>query len=259
MTHVRNQVVIQARMGSTRLPGKVLLPLEKRLVIDHVVTRSRAAMKIDRVVAATTENSEDDKIEQWCRDNGVDCVRGSEDDVLARYVLAVKKFPCENLVRITADCPLVDPGIIDALLSLHETLQADYTSNVIPPTFPIGFDAEVIRASTLKLVDEMATLKSHREHVTLFVRENLDRFKTANLSYGLDYHDLRLTLDRPEDYVVLQKVFANFAPTPELFSYYQIMAFLQRNPEIMAINSSIDRFEGVKKSAARENRTLKWQ
>lgn len=259
MTHVRNQVVIQARMGSTRLPGKVLLPLENRLVIDHVITRSLAAMKVDRVVVATTENSEDDKIEQWCMDNHVDCVRGNAEDVLARYVAAVKKFPCENLVRITSDCPLIDPGIIDALLSLHETMQTDYTSNVIPPTFPIGFDAEVIKVSTLKLVDEMATLKSHREHVTLFVRENLARFKTANLSYGLDYHDLRLTLDRPEDYVVLQKVFAHFVAAPELFSFYQVMAFLQLNPEIMAINSSIDRFEGVKKSAARENRNLKWQ
>lgn len=259
MKHVRNQVVIQARMGSTRLPGKVLLELENRLVLDHVITRSAAAMKVDRVVVATTQNPEDDRIYAWCQERGIPCGRGSSEDVLSRYILAVAEFPCDNVLRITADCPLVDPGILDALLSMHEALKADYTANVIPPTFPAGFDAEVVKATTLQLVDELATLPSHREHVTLYIRENLDRFATANLSYSMDYHDLRLTLDRPEDYQVLHKIFAHFAGSPELFSYYQVMAFLQQNPEIAAINAHIDRFEGAKKSAASENRTIKWQ
>lgn len=259
MSHVHNQVIIQARMGSTRLPGKVLLKLENRLVLEHVIKRSAAAMKVDRVVVATTDLAEDDQIVAWCGDNEVPCVRGSSEDVLARYIAAANQYTCDNIIRITADCPLVDPGILDAMLCLHESMQSDYTSNVIPPTFPVGFDAEVVKTSVLQKVDKIAQLKSHREHVTMYIRENLEQFKTANLSFAMNYEKIRLTLDRPEDYQVLQMVFANFAGAPELFSLYQVLAFLEDNPEIVAINSSIDRFEGMRKSAAQEKRTLKWQ
>ncbi len=258
-SRVKNQVVIQARMGSTRLPGKTALKLGRRTVLEHVVRRSGAAMLVNRVVVATTELAGDDELATWCDEHGIPCVRGSSEDVLSRYLLAAEKFPCENIIRITADCPLIDPGIIDTLLSLHAGSGADYTSNVIPPTFPVGFDAEVIKTSVLQNVGHVAELVSHREHVTLFIRENLDRFKTANLSYGQSYEHIRLTLDRDNDYQLLKKVFAHFENGPELFSFYQIMEFFEQNPDLIAINSDVDRFEGMKKSAASENRRLKWQ
>lgn len=256
---VKNQVIIQARMGSTRLPGKTMMLLAGLPVLEHVVRRSSAAMLVNRVVVATTDLPGDDELERWCAENAVPCVRGSSEDVLARYILAVEKFPCENLVRITADCPLIDPGIIDALLSLHLDGNKDYTANVIPPTFPVGFDAEVVKSDVLRQVGEKATLNSHREHVTLYIRENLERFAVANLSYGKNYEHIRLTLDRDADYQLLQAVFAHFAASLPLFSFYQVMDFLLQNEHLIKINAQVDRFEGMNKSAAAENRKLKWQ
>lgn len=145
------------------------------------------------------------------------------------------------------------------MLCLHVSACSDYTSNVIPPTFPVGFDAEVVKTEILQKVDATASLKSHREHVTMYIRENLDQFETANLSFGMDHDKIRLTLDRQEDYEVLKRVFANFAGSDGLFSVYQVLNFLELNPELVSINSSIDRFEGMRKSAAHENRELKWQ
>ncbi|NCB37730.1 MAG: acylneuraminate cytidylyltransferase [Erysipelotrichia bacterium] len=256
---VANQVIVQARMGSTRLPGKIMLPLLEKPVLEHVIARSSAALKVARVVVATTDLPEDDGVENWCRSYSVPCVRGSSEDVLARYVNVLREFPCKNIVRITADCPLTDPGIIDAMLCIHETMHNDYTSNVIPPTFPVGFDAEVIGSEVLRQVDQKAVLASHREHVTLYIRENLEEFKTANLSLGESFEHFRLTLDHDEDYQVLQKIFSYFRDSDGLFSLYQILGFIMKHPEIASINSAIDRFEGAKKSAAMEHRKLKWE
>lgn len=259
MSLVKNQVVIQARMGSTRLPGKTMMLLGEQPVLEHVIRRSSAAMLVDRVVVATTELPEDDQVALWCGDHSVPCIRGSSEDVLSRYLQAVDTFPCANVIRITADCPLIDPGILDALLCLHDSRCCDYTANVIPPTFPVGFDAEVIKANVLQQVGKLAVLTSHREHVTLYIRENLEKFATANLSFGQNFENIRLTLDRAEDYQVLQAIFAHFASGSELFSFYQILLFLEQNAHLVAINSQVDRFEGAKKSAALENRKLKWE
>ncbi len=254
-----NQVIIQARMGSTRLPGKVLLPLHGRPVLDWVVRRSESAYQVNRAVVATSELAEDDAIVEWCKDNGVTCVRGSSDDVLARFLHTVELFPCDNVVRITADCPLVDPGIIDSILALHLEAGADYSSNEVPPTFPVGFDTEVIKTDVLNKIGKLAALKSHREHVTLYVRENTADFKIVNLDSTIDGRKMRLTLDRPEDYQVLQDLMRYLSPVDHLFSYYQILQVVRNHPEILQANSGIDQFEGVKKSARSENRKLAWE
>ncbi|GAB4268779.1 MAG: NTP transferase domain-containing protein [Candidatus Rifleibacteriota bacterium] len=259
MKKVKNQVIIQARMGSTRLPGKVLLPLNNKPILEYVVYRAGKAAKVDRVVVATSDQPEDDAIEKWCEDNKVSCVRGSSADVLDRYLKAESCFPCENIVRITADCPVVDPGIIDSLIALHEETAADYSSNEVPPTFPCGFDTEVVRADVLRKVGKIASLKSHREHVTLYIRENTKDFKIVNLDSEIQAQNVRLCVDRPEDYEALKLLFSKFQPGEMLFSYYQILEILQRFPEILQLNSGIDRFEGVKKSAREENRKLAWE
>ncbi|PKL42491.1 MAG: hypothetical protein CVV41_13140 [Candidatus Riflebacteria bacterium HGW-Riflebacteria-1] len=243
MNHVKNQVVIQARMGSSRLPGKTMLDLGGRPVIYHVVSRCRAALAVDRVVVAIPDLPIDDRLEQWCKDNDVYCVRGSAEDVLSRYVKALDAFPCTTLVRITADCPLVDPGMLDSLLSLHEALGNDYTSNVSPPNFPKGLDIEVVDADVLRRVGSIAEQKSHREHVTLYVREKTGEFKMSGMSYGLNMPAVRLTLDNNDDYLALQKIFALLASERPLCSMYEVLRLLQQHPEILAINSAGVPFE----------------
>lgn len=255
-SQVEVQVIIQARMGSTRLPGKVLKMLNGNAVLWHVVKRAGAASLVNRVVVATTENDEDRSIVDWCKENSILCVTGSSEDVLARYIKAANEYPAKTIVRITADCPLVDPGTLDALISLHNNMGADYTSNVLKPTYPAGLDAEVVDAKVLTKVNEIATLKSHREHVTMYIRENLTEFKTASLVFGRNVEHVRLTLDRAEDYEVLSKMFALFSENSQFPSIYEILAIAEAHPEIISINSKIDRYEGMIKSAKNENRNL---
>ncbi|KAF1081480.1 MAG: hypothetical protein GQF41_2286 [Candidatus Rifleibacterium amylolyticum] len=238
MNSVKNQIVIQGRMSSTRLPGKTLMDLAGRPVIEHVVRRCRAALTVDRVVVALPDATVDDSLYHWCVANDVPCVRGSTEDVLSRYIKALNAFPCVNMVRITADCPLVDPGLLDSLLYMHTSMQNDYTSNVGPPDFPKGFDIEVVRAEVLRHIDSIAELQTHREHVTLYIRERPGEFKSASMSFALEMPDVRLTLDRPEDYQALQKIFDGLVIHKPLCSIYEILAYLHEHPEILAINSA---------------------
>jgi len=238
LSKVDNQIVIQGRMSSTRLPGKTLMNLAGRPVIEHVVRRCRAALTVDRVVVALPDAAVDDSLYQWCVANEVPCVRGSTEDVLSRYIKALDVFPCRTLVRITADCPLVDPGLIDSLLFLHETMGNDYTSNVGPPDFPKGFDIEVVSADVLRRVDAIARSQPHREHVTLYIRERASEFRSGSMAFGLEMSDVRLTLDRPEDYQALQKIFDGLVSRQPLCSMYEILAYLHEHPEILAVNSA---------------------
>lgn len=253
---VETQAVIQARLGSTRLPGKVLLDLQGIPILGHVVRRTRAASRIARVIVATTTLSQDDPVADWCKSAGVACFRGSAADVLDRYAACLEVWPCRRLVRITADCPLIDPGVVDEVIALHETGEFDYVSNLHPPTFPHGLDAEVVSAKILKRVSEEATLPSHREHVTLFIRENLDLFRFGNVTFGRDASGFRVTIDRPEDYEFLKSLMALIPTETELPSLYEILRLLESHPEIVSINSGHDRYEGARISAKAEKRNL---
>ena len=253
---VETQAVIQARMGSSRLPGKILLDLVGTTILGHVVRRARAASRIARVVVATTTQPEDDAVESWCRSAGVPCFRGSAMDVLERYATCVSAWPCRRVVRITADCPLIDPGGVDEVIAMHETGVFDYVSNLHPPTYPHGLDVEVLSTQLLKRVAEEATLPSHREHVTLFIRENRDHFKFGNVAFGRDASRFRVTLDRPEDYEFLKALLALIPPAIELPSLYEILRLLDVHPEIVAINGGMDRYEGVRKAVKAEKRNL---
>lgn len=254
---VETQAVIQARMGSSRLPGKVLLDLQGMPILGHVVRRARAASRVARVLVATTTLSQDDAIVDWCGSAGVACFRGSSEDALDRYARCLDVWPCRRLVRITADCPLIDPGVIDQSIALHESGELDYVSNVHPPTFPHGLDVEVVSAKLLKRVAEEATLPSHREHVTLFIRENRDHFKFGNVAFGRDASRFRVTVDRPEDYEFLKALLALVPSGIELPSVYEILRLLDAHPEIVSINSGQDRYEGARISARAEKRNLK--
>jgi spore coat polysaccharide biosynthesis protein SpsF (cytidylyltransferase family) len=206
--------VIQARSGSTRFPRKVLVPLQGRPMLAHIIERVSRAALVDSVVVATTDGSGDDDVAAVALASGARVTRGSEDDVLSRYVLAARDHGASVIVRITADCPLVDPDIVDLVIRarLHE--QADYASNVAPPTFPDGYDVEVLTAECLHRIDRDAAVAYEREHVTVRVREHPADFRTAQVRNDRDLSWMRLTVDVPADLDRIARVLSALPSTP---------------------------------------------
>jgi spore coat polysaccharide biosynthesis protein SpsF len=211
--------VVQARLGSSRLPGKVLKPLADRPVLEHVVTRVRAASQIDEVVVATSTEPADDAIKAFCDSRGWPCFRGSEHDVLSRYAEATLAYGAEIVVRATADCPLFSPLILDAMLARFDPSRLDYLSTNLPlRTFPVGLDCEVMRSDALLRAAREATDGYDREHVTPYLYRNPALFRIEGLSCERDLHHLRITLDTEEDY---QRLIALVAARPEILDPQQ--------------------------------------
>ena len=198
--------IIQARMGSKRLPGKVLLNLGDDLIIDHVFSRVKSSEKIDQVVIAITTNAQDDMLFKHCIENNYEVFRGPEDDVLERYYKCALKYKADRVVRITADCPLIDPILIDEIADFHTSGQYDYVSNTIKPSYPDGLDTEIFTFNSLKEAHEKAISQFDREHVTPFIKLNKS-FKKVNYKNHSDYSHLRWTLDEPKDYKFLLSLF----------------------------------------------------
>ena len=240
--------IIQARTGSTRLPGKVLLRLEDKTVLEHVILRVEQSKRVDRVVVATTDSIVDIKIAELCKSLGVDCFCGSENDVLDRFYKAAKRFSADHIVRITADCPLMDHEIIDQVVGEHLLKQADYTSNTIKVTFPDGEDVEVFTFEALEKAWQEAKLVSEREHVTPFIRGRSDIFTFQSVENDVDLSSKRWTLDDPEDLEFARKIYETLYPQDNLFGLRKILDLLEEYPELEQINSHIGRNEGYKKS-----------
>lgn len=222
--------VIQARTSSTRLPGKVLLDLPPGSgvpVLQRVIERVRAAARIDAVIVATSDREDDDPVAAIAASAGVSCFRGPLDDVLARYVGAASRFGLDRIVRITADCPCVDPDIIDAICELQERTGAEYCTNVFPRSWPKGLDVELVTATALARIDALATEPEEREHVLTYAYLVApDEFLTANYPSPseMDAPHVRVTLDTPEDYAVLSDIYEHLGPhfrTAELWRYMQ--------------------------------------
>ena len=247
--------IIQARMGSTRLPGKVLLNLEDKTVLEHVVNRVRFSKHVDDVVVATTISKDDLRIVELCANLGISVYCGSEDDVLDRYYQAAKLFKADNIVRITSDCPVIDPKIIDDVITAHLKNNADYTSNTFKETYPDGQDVEVFTFAALRAAWKSAKLASEREHVTPYIRSNPNIFKYASLEYTEDISQKRWTLDNAEDLEFLRLVYKYLYSKNSLFGMDDILALISEKPEIETINQHIIRNEGYLKSQ-REDETL---
>jgi spore coat polysaccharide biosynthesis protein SpsF (cytidylyltransferase family) len=207
MESMSTVAIIQARMASTRLPGKVLLMLGGKRVIDHVYARVSLSAEIDRVVIAITDRAEDDVLFDYCLNNNYDVFRGSESDVLGRFYNCACEYKAATVVRITADCPLIDPVLIDEIVKLHKAGRHDYASNTIEPTFPDGLDVEVFSFSVLKEAVLNATSKYEREHVTPYLKNKLS-YDTVNFQNEINFSHLRWTLDEPSDYSFLQTLFS---------------------------------------------------
>lgn len=192
--------IIQARTGSTRLPNKVLLPLGGKTVLEQVINRTKQAKLVDEVMVATTIEKRDLAVVKLCAENGIQVYCGSEADVLDRYYQAAKLLNADHVIRITADCPLINPKIIDKVIKLHLATRADYTANIIKRTYPDGWDTEIMTFETLKDCWELATLPVDRDGVTEYILARPEVYHLENLSQSKDESAVRLTLDTLEDY-----------------------------------------------------------
>jgi spore coat polysaccharide biosynthesis protein SpsF (cytidylyltransferase family) len=200
-------------------------------MLEHIIERVSRATLVDRVVVATTVGAIDDPVATLVQASGAGLTRGSEDDVLSRYVQAVLEHPADVIVRITADCPLTDPAVVDTVIRARATSDADYASNVEPPTFPEGFDCEVFTANCLRRIDQEATLAYEREHVTVRVREHLDEFRTEHVAHDPDLSWMRLTVDVPADLERVARLLDSLpqSPPPDLAA---VIAAFDRDPSL---------------------------
>lgn len=223
VSNPRVLAIIQARMGSTRLPGKSLMPLGGRSVLANVVARVRLAAQVDETVVATTTLPEDDAIEAEARRLGVPVFRGADEDVLGRYYHAAAAFHGDVIVRITADCPLIDPAVIDRVIMRFGpgTDHCDYASNTLQRSYPVGLDVEVFSLAALAAAYDEACTAYEREHVTVFLYQNPDRFRLASVEAPVDTSSHRWTLDTPADLdalttiVAKARISADFTPPYE--------------------------------------------
>lgn len=232
--------IIQARMGSTRLPGKVLMDLAGEPMLARVVNRCRRAHTLHETVIATTMQPADKAIAQLCRDRGWPCERGSQDDVLDRYYRAAVNYKADAVVRITADCPLIDPAVVDTIVSEFTQRQPEisYASNVFPiRTFPRGLDVEVMLFAALASAWREDGNPAWREHVTPYIRDNQDRFAAHSVTNSEDCSSQRWTVDTPEDFELVQLIYRHFGH--DRFSWREAMALLDRYPEWLEINRHI--------------------
>jgi spore coat polysaccharide biosynthesis protein SpsF len=235
--------VIQARTGSTRLPGKVLRRLGDASVLDHVIRRMRAAPGVDRVVVATTTDVRDDPIVQCAESAGVAVTRGSEGDVLSRFAQAFREHGGQIGVRVTSDCPCLDPILIGDIIQRFRCAEpaVDYVSNTLERSYPRGYDVEVFGVDALLAADALASDPSSREHVTPFLYRHPERFRVAVFGRPdpLGTAAWRVTLDTEEDWRVIEYIFATLAPRNPCFGLADVEALLLAHPEVLKWNRAV--------------------
>ena len=226
--------ILQARLSSTRLPGKVLLPLAGAPMIVRQVERVRRAARIDRLVVATSDQPDDDRLAHVLGDAGVQVFRGPLDDVLARFMGALDAFPADHVVRLTGDCPLIDPDLIDATVDLLFERGADYSQNrLVDKGFPKGQDVEVITASALRRAAAAASSAEEHEHVTWGVWNHPERYRVVRLEPPVDDGHVRWTVDRPDDYAFVAAVYEALYPANPAVSSDDVRAFVRGRPDLI--------------------------
>ena len=250
--------IVQARVGSSRLPGKVLLDIDGKTMLERVVGRTRGSKWIDEVIVATTVELADDEIESLCAARGYPCYRGSSSDVLDRYYQAARLFRADVIVRITADCPVIDPGVIDQTIEAFfdnpvpdknsgpdaptNRYPWDFAANRLPPpwkrTFPIGLDTEVCTFEALERAWKEAGEPHQREHVMPYLYEQEGRFRVLQIDHDPDYGALRWTVDTAEDLELVRRIYTHFGGRED-FSWKEVLALLEEHPELREINAGV--------------------
>jgi spore coat polysaccharide biosynthesis protein SpsF (cytidylyltransferase family) len=240
--------VLQARISSTRLPGKVLMPILGEPMLFRQLERLNRCISFNKLIVATSVDPTDDALALECKNRGIECFRGSLDDVLDRFVQAARPYEPDAVVRLTGDCPLAAPELIDKVIEYFWEGDFDYVSNCDPPTFPDGLDVEVIRFSCLDAAHREALLPSHREHVTPFIRSHPERFRLGNYECDINRSHLRWTVDEPEDFEFVRSIYEMLYPAKPDFKTDDILKALEKHRNLQSINSKFERNEGVKKS-----------
>ena len=232
--------IIQARMGSTRLPGKVLMEIDGVPLLEIMMTRVTQSKLLDKVIIATSTLSNDDQIEEFCKKNGYVCFRGSENDVLSRYYDCAKKYNANVIVRLTADCPLIDPLVINDVINLYYINNVDYAVNTVPPetsTFPDGSDVEVFSLKALEKAYQEAISPNDREHVTFYFWKSNHGFSIKQLIQENDWSKFRFTVDYPEDFDVVKFIIKKLKSRKIFGHLDDIVSIIESNPKIKQLNS----------------------
>jgi spore coat polysaccharide biosynthesis protein SpsF len=239
---MKTVAIIQARMSSTRLPGKVLKVVEGRTILERMVERVKRARSVDETLVATTVDDSDEPIVELCQKTGIAWYRGSLQDVLDRYYQAALLHHGDIVVRLTGDCPLMDPDLIDDVVNAMKMEKADFACNRLPPpmsrTFPIGLDVEACTFAALERAWKEATEKHEREHVLPYLYDVPGRFKVVQLNHTEDLGKMRWTLDTPEDLELLKQIYARFNGRND-FSWLDVLALFTKEPQLAEINSQV--------------------
>lgn len=244
--------ILQARISSTRLPEKVIRPLLGKPMILRQIERLKRIEQLDLLILATSNDPSDDRLAEICASEDIECFRGNLDDVLDRFYLAALPYRPDYVVRLTGDCPLADPEIIDRLITFFLEGGYDYSSNSLEPTFPDGLDAEIFRFSCLEEAWQEAALPSQREHVTPFIHQQPARFRIGCMKSDVDLSGLRWTVDEPVDFELVTRIYEALYQQNPNFLTSDIIKFLEQNPESCTINATITRNEGYVKSLQKD-------
>ena len=242
--------IIQARMGSSRLPGKVLAPVLGRPLLWHMVQRLRRSSRVQQIVIATTDKAIDRQIVRLAESLDVCVVTGSETDVLDRFYQAAILTKADPVVRLTADCPLIDPELVDRVVDTFTAADVDYAS--LAETYPNGLDTEVFSFGVLAGAWREAVLPSEREHVTPFIWKHPDRFRLLEIPSEQDWTDLRWTVDEPRDLDLVREIFCELYQGNHAFSFFEILQLMVRRPELRRINHGIQRNQGYQISLGKD-------
>ena len=233
--------IVQARMTSTRLPGKVLMSIEGKPMLWHVINRLGYSKKINEIILAIPDTKENDCLEEFAKKEKIRYFRGSEEDVLARYYETAKKFKANVIIRICADDPLIDPQIVDEVIMEHLRSDADYTSNVLKRTYPRSLDVEVMTFQALKKSYQEAKEAPDREHVTLYIRQHPEKFKRTNVENSKDLSSFRWAVDEEKDLEFVREIYKRLYQGGRIFLMEEIVKLLEKKPQLLEINKNIKR------------------
>lgn len=235
-------VIIQARMGSTRLPGKILKTVNGKSLLEYQLERVKQAKTIDQIIIATTIKETEQPIVELCEKTGIEYYRGSEQDVLSRYYETAKKYGVDVIIRLTSDCPIIDPEVIDRVVNyyLNNQSSVDYVSNTLERTFPRGLDTEVFSFEVLSKAYQEALLPRDREHVTAYFYTNPGLFRLQGITNQDNFGENRWTVDTDEDFKLISNIIEALYPINKNFKMKDVITLLDENPNWIEINKHIE-------------------
>lgn len=244
--------ILQARSSSSRLPGKVLRPILGVPMLLRQIERVQRSRILHALVVATSNDPSDDALAEICAQKGIACFRGSLDDVLDRFYQAAHARKATDVVRLTGDCPLADPEVIDKVIREYLDAKVDYAANALEPSYPDGLDVEVFRFAVLECAWREALLTSEREHVTPFIYKHPEKFKLLKVCHSENLSHLRWTVDNPEDFEFVSRIYEALYPGKPDFTTDDILAYLRQHPGLGSVNAHLERNEGYQRSLVKD-------